>query len=67
MNTLQDCRLIQWPDDEAAYTAAVNENPANAGSGNGGRRKRSLINYSKLWANGRTLTIAFIDGVGRRT
>lgn len=52
---------MQWPDDAAAYAAAINENPANAQSGSGSRRKRSLINYSKLWANGRTLTIAFID------
>jgi hypothetical protein len=61
MNDLQDCQLMQWPDDAAAYAAAINENPANANTGTGGRRKRSLINYSKLWANGRTLTIAFID------
>ncbi len=52
---------MQWPDDAAAYATAINENPTNARSGSGSRRKRSLINYSKLWANGRTLTIAFID------
>ncbi|WP_085694409.1 MULTISPECIES: peptidase M12 [unclassified Pseudomonas] len=61
MNQLQDCRLVQWPDDQAAHDTAINENPANAGTASGGRRKRSLIDYSKLWANGRTLTIAFID------
>ncbi|MBK5375764.1 peptidase M12 [Pseudomonas sp. TH43] len=63
MNTLQDCTLVQWPDDQAAYEAAINETPANAGTRNSGRSKRSLINYSKLWANGRTLKIAFIDEV----
>ncbi|MFJ4194970.1 peptidase M12 [Pseudomonas sp. NPDC089534] len=61
MNQLMDCQLLQWPDDQAAYRTAINENPANAGRSNGGRRKRSLINYSKLWANGRTLKIAFMD------
>ena len=65
MHELTDCQLIQWPDDQEAYTAAVNENPANAGitksSTTGNRRKRSVFNYSKLWANGRTLKIAFMD------
>ncbi|WP_166223162.1 M12 family metallopeptidase [Pseudomonas atagonensis] len=61
MNTLQDCLLIQWPDEIAAYNAAIKENPNNQSSNSGGRRKRSLVNYSKLWANGRTLKIAFID------
>lgn len=62
MNSIEDCTLIQWPDDQQAYEAAINENPENAGAGGNTRRKRSLINYSKLWANGRTLKIAFIDG-----
>ncbi|MDI3357062.1 M12 family metallopeptidase [Pseudomonas sp. UYIF39] len=62
MNSIEDCNLIQWPDDQQSYDAAVNEHPDNAGSATGTRRKRSLINYSKLWANGRTLKIAFIDG-----
>ncbi|UVM49407.1 MULTISPECIES: peptidase M12 [unclassified Pseudomonas] len=61
MNDLQHCRLIQWPDDQAAYDAAINENPANAGFTGTTRRKRSVVNYSKLWANGRTLKIAFMD------
>ncbi|TPG85352.1 M12 family metallopeptidase [Pseudomonas mandelii] len=63
MNSIEDCTLIQWPDDQQSYEAAIKENPENAGTGTGGgtRRKRSLINYSKLWANGRTLKIAFID------
>lgn len=61
MNRIEDCNLIQWTDDQQSYDAAINENPDNAGSATGTRRKRSLINYSKLWANGRTLTIAFID------
>ncbi|VVM75540.1 M12 family metallopeptidase [Pseudomonas fluorescens] len=63
MKELLDCQLIQWPDDQAAYTAAINENPANAGpdATTGARRKRSVVNYSKLWANGRTLKIAFMD------
>ncbi|WP_223484157.1 M12 family metallopeptidase [Pseudomonas sp. A-RE-19] len=64
MNELQYCRLIQWPDDQAAYNAAINENPANAGSSHTTRRKRSVVNYSKLWANGRTLKIAFMDDPG---
>lgn len=62
MNSIEDCNLIQWPDDQQSYDAAVNENHDNAGSATGTRRKRSLINYSKHWANGRTLKIAFIDG-----
>jgi hypothetical protein len=62
MNSIENCNLIQWPDDQQSYDAAVNENPDNADSATGTRRKRSLINYSKLWANGRTLKIAFIDG-----
>ncbi|MGF6287833.1 M12 family metallopeptidase [Pseudomonas silensiensis] len=62
MNSIEDCTLIQWPDDQQSYEAAINENPENASKGGGTRRKRSLINYSKLWANGRTLKIAFIDG-----
>ncbi|PQP05934.1 peptidase M12 [Pseudomonas frederiksbergensis] len=61
MNDLLHCRLMQWPDDQAAYEAAVTENPANAGITTGTRRKRSVFNYSKLWANGRTLKIAFMD------
>jgi hypothetical protein len=61
MHQLTDCQLIQWPDDQAAYTSAINENPANAGTTDRTRRKRSLFNYSKLWANGRTLKIAFLD------
>jgi len=62
MNSIEDCTLTQWPDDQQSYEAAINENPENASKGGGTRRKRSLINYSKLWANGRTLKIAFIDG-----
>lgn len=61
MHQLTDCQLIQWPDDQAAYMAAINENAANAGTTRGTRRKRSVIHYSKLWANGRTLKIAFMD------
>lgn len=63
MQEILDCRLIQWQDDDAAYTAAINENPANTGntSVTGSRQKRSVFNYSKLWANGRTLKIAFMD------
>jgi len=61
MDTLLDCQLVQWPDDQAAYTAAINENPANAGTSSGTRRKRSIVHYSKLWANGRTLKVAFMD------
>jgi len=61
MTELLDCQLNQWPDDKAAYIAAINENPANAGTASGTRRKRSVVNYSKLWANGRTLKIAFLD------
>ncbi|ABA72840.1 peptidase M12 [Pseudomonas fluorescens] len=63
MKELLDCQLIQWPDNQAAYIAAINENPANAGTQStaGSRRKRSVVNYSKLWANGRTLKIAFMD------
>ena len=62
MNRIENCSLIQWPDYQQSYDAAVNENPANANASSSTRRKRSLINYSKLWANGRTLKIAFIDG-----
>lgn len=62
MNRIENCSLIQWPDDQQSYDAAVNENPANAIASTSTRRKRSLINYSKLWANGRSLKIAFIDG-----
>ena len=61
MNNLENCTLILWPDYQESYDAAVNENPANAASTARSRRKRSLVNYSKLWANGRTLKIAFID------
>jgi len=61
MNSIENCTLIQWPDDQQSYDAAIKENPGNAGSTRGTRRKRSLIDYSKLWANGRTLKIAFID------
>lgn len=61
MHELTDCRLIQWPDDQAAYTAAINENPANTGNTSGNRQKRSVVNFSKLWANGRTLKVAFLD------
>lgn len=63
MNLLTDCQMIQWPDDQAAYNAAIYENPANAGpeAVAGSRRKRAVLNYSKLWANGRTLKIAFLD------
>lgn len=61
MHELTDCQLIQWPDDQEAYTVATNENPANIGTSTGTRRKRSILNYSKLWANGRTLKIAFMD------
>lgn len=61
MSDICDCRLIQWPDDQTAYSNAIKENPANAGTTSSSRRKRSTVNYSKLWANGRTLKIAFID------
>ncbi|MBC3270840.1 peptidase M12 [Pseudomonas sp. SWRI81] len=63
MQELLDCQLLQWPDDQAAYAAAISENPANADSDrtSGTRRKRAVLNYSKLWANGRTLKIAFMD------
>jgi len=61
MNSIDHCTLIQWPDDQQSYEAAINENPENARTTGTHRRKRSLVNYSKLWANGRTLKIAFID------
>ncbi|MCF4997783.1 peptidase M12 [Pseudomonas syringae] len=61
MNELTQCRLIQWPDEQAAYEAAINENPANATASRNARRKRSVINYSKLWASRRTLNIAFME------
>ncbi|MFI8398031.1 peptidase M12 [Pseudomonas sp. Choline-02u-1] len=67
MQELLDCQLVQWPDNQAAYLAAINENPANAGtdSATRSRRKRSVLDYSKLWANGRTLKIAFMDAPER--
>jgi hypothetical protein len=61
MNSIENCTLIQWYDDQQAYDTAINENPQNTGTASGTRRKRSLVDYSKLWANGRTLKIAFID------
>jgi hypothetical protein len=61
MSDLFDCMLIQWPDEQSAFNAAINENPANSDPGKGRRLKRSLINYSKLWANGRSLKVIFMD------
>ncbi|KAE9639000.1 M12 family metallopeptidase [Pseudomonas sp. PB106] len=61
MHSILDLQLAPALDDRVSFEAAINENAANAGASTGNRRKRSLVNYSKLWANGRTLKIAFMD------
>lgn len=61
MNSIENSTLINWPDDPQPSDAAVNKSPENAGTASGKRRKRSLVNYPKLWANGRTLKIAFMN------
>lgn len=61
MYSILDLQPDSAVDDQASFEAAIKENAANAGVSTGSRRKRSLVNYSKLWANGRTLKVAFMD------
>lgn len=61
MNDISDYQPIQWAEHQATHEAAIDESAANIGSTRGNRRKRSLVNYSKLWTNGRTLKIAFMN------
>lgn len=57
MNNILDYQPIQLKDDDTACDAPINDTEVTHGN----RRKRSLVNYSKLWINGRTLKIAFMN------
>ena len=62
MNMSTPCKTIRPIDELASYDAAILENPDNAQRSSTGRRsKRAIGTWSKFWANGRTLRIAFVD------
>lgn len=61
MHDISDYQPIQGDEPQATQEAAIDENVFNIASTHGNRRKRSLVNYPKLWANGRTLKIAFLN------
>lgn len=63
MNSTFFCSALHWPDQNAAYDNAVNENPANAEARLPGRiQKRTIGRFDKLWKPGRTLKISFWEG-----
>lgn len=62
MTDIYLCHARNTKDPLASYDAAIEENPDNgAQPAMGGRTKRSVATFSRLWANGRTLKIAFTD------
>jgi len=62
MSDVQLCFARPSKDARASYEAAIEENPANGDLPTPGRRKkRAVAAFSRLWANGRTLKIAFTD------
>ncbi|MBK5352231.1 peptidase M12 [Pseudomonas sp. TH41] len=63
MNSILDYQPTQCKHDPASDEAAITENPADAGLPRGNRLKRSLVNYPKLWENGRALKIAFMNNL----
>lgn len=63
MNDLFSCTARHWPNDQQSYEAAIDENPRNAPASTGGRRKRGVSTFAKLWAPGRHLRIGFYGEV----
>lgn len=62
MHTRAICSAHKVSDSNASYEAAINENPANAGTSAPGRTKRAVAHHNYFWAPGRTLRIAFLSG-----
>ncbi|OUM23674.1 hypothetical protein B8W72_27580 [Pseudomonas putida] len=62
MHSLPFCRGRTNKDPQQSYENALALNPLNAPSNAspGSRRKRSVAEHGKLWANGSTLKIAFL-------
>lgn len=62
MSDVQLCFARPSKNVQGSYEAAIEENPANGVAPTPGRRKkRAVATFSRLWANGRTLKIAFTD------
>lgn len=53
-------------DPQLSYELAIGENPRNATTSTGGRRKRGVAGTSRLWQPGRTLWISFIGAPDRK-
>lgn len=70
--SLRLCNTRHYPDLQAAYDAALKENPANAaftpsylteGQQTSDRQGRIVTAFTKYWARGRTLRVRFIEPV----
>jgi hypothetical protein len=55
-------RVIPWEYDTEAKAIAVSENPANSGEPGAQPGQRIALVKRKMWANGRTLRVRFLDG-----
>lgn len=62
MEVTNNCICKNPTDINASYNAAISENPKNRPPPSAGRQKRSIGSFSKFWAPGRTLRIAFLNG-----
>jgi len=55
-------RVIPWNLQSEARALALLENPANGGDSRGAMKDRLALVKKKMWANGRTLRVGFLDG-----
>ena len=55
-------RVIPWDLDAEAKAIALAENPANGGDPDAPTNQRIALVKSKMWRNGRTLRVRFLDG-----
>lgn len=60
MSDLIFCRYRHNVDPQLSYEAAIAENPANAPSHSGSRKKRAIYGSTRLWQPGRTLKFSFL-------
>lgn len=62
MHTKQFVKMIKPLNEKYSHDAAIKETPNNAmRTLSGGRRKRSIGDYSKFWENARTITVSFMQ------
>ena len=55
-------RIIPWHLEDHARALAILENPANSDAPDGSLQPRLALVRHKMWRNGRTLRVRFLDG-----